>query len=236
VLPEPPADLHPKARSVVDLYESMRQENRRFGPGRSLIRPRSCYRNLPDSVRLRYELLDWSNFRTLLDLFQHDPSPFVMPSLKIPERVDLYAAYQLSTGRYSGKHGGADWFLHLPDGTPVGVLHLYDLSFEWWEGKRFPCMCGYAIGERFRRQGYAEEALRHLLSVLPTQFLIYEVQAEPLRANEPSQALLRKTGFTFQRNIKNEHGPSALWYQQVVSPMPYTPWEAVEALSDFGND
>lgn len=168
----------------------------------------ACYRDLPDSPRLRYELLSWANYRVLLDLFSHDPSPFVTSSLKKTDQLDLYAAAQLASGRYSGKRGIVDWLLRLADGTYIGVLHLYDVNYETWKGKRFPCMCGYAIAEPCRRQGYAEEALRHLLSRLPTDFKLFEAQAEPLEANQPSRALLEKTGFTFQRRFKNFWGPA----------------------------
>ncbi|WP_460968320.1 GNAT family N-acetyltransferase [Spirosoma migulaei] len=213
---QPPFDLHPKARKVVDAYEEMR---------RSDAITRACYRDLPPSNRLQYELLDWHNYRVLLDLFSQDTNPFVMSSLKEPEKLDEYVAYQLAIGRYSGKRGMCDWFLRLADGTYVGILHLYDVSFELWEGKRFPCMCGYAIAEPFRRQGYAYEALSQLLSRLPEDFKLFKARAEPLEANVASRALLEKVGFRFEKTFKNYWGEAALYNKKLVKRTPRLSWK-----------
>ena len=190
-----PSDLSPKALKIVTMYDEMRR------PG---AKPRLCYQALPDSDRLSYELLNWDNYLIMNDLFGSDPSPLITSDLRENLRLDLYAAFQLASGRYSGKHGSCDWFLRLKDGTYIGVLHLYDVSFELMDRKRFPCSCGYAIAAPFRRQGYAMEALQHLLFYLPAHFKLYEVQAEPLRTNEASIGLLTKAGFTQKKYFKNE--------------------------------
>lgn len=212
---QPPPDLHPEAWKVVDLFTETRL------PG---AEPLACYQNLPPSNRLTYELLNWHNYRILLDLFGQDDSLFVMTSLKNSAELDKYAAFQLSLGRYSGKRGICDWLLRLSDGTYIGVIHLYDVSCELWKGKRSPCMCGYAIAEPFRRQGYAEEALTHLLSRLPEDFKLFEAQAEPLEANVASRALLEKVGFTFKKPFKNFWGQSALYTKKLVKRTPRLSW------------
>jgi|GEM_PF-1022766 len=225
---DPPIDLHPDARWVVDLYAKMRSQWDEIG--RPHPTPHPCFRDLPPSTRLQYETLSWTNYQVLLDLFQYDESPFVMSPFKSRPKLDEYVAYQLVTGRYSGKRGSIDWFIRLHDGTKVGVLHLYDVNFELWDGKRFPCMCGYAIAQPYRRLGYAEEALHHLLSLLPTDYKLFEVQAEPLRTNDASRALLEKTGFSFQKNSKNEWGLSALYYKKLVAEIPTLSFEELDEL------
>ncbi|AQG81150.1 GNAT family N-acetyltransferase [Spirosoma montaniterrae] len=217
----PPADLHPEAQKVVDLYNEIRWPD---------SKPLAYYRDLPTSNRLCYETLSWSNYRILLNLFEQDTSQYVMPSLKRPDELDIYVAYQLSTGRYGAKRGSIDWLLRLHDGTYVGVLHLYEISLEIWDGKRMPCMVGYAIAEPFRRQGYAEEALKHLLGQLPVQFLLYEARAEPLQTNAASCSLLKKTGFSFLRNFKNYWGQAALYHIQVTSVLPDVSFEELDNL------
>lgn len=213
-----PSSLSAKALEIVALFDKTRWPS---------SKPRPCYRNLPNSARLSYELLDWNNYETMLELFGNDTNPFVMSSLREKAEYDQYAAYQLGTGRYSGKRGACDWFLRLQNGVYVGVLHLYDVSFELIDGKRYPCSCGYAIAEPFRRQGYAEEALRHLLSKLPLHFKLYQVEAEPLRANEASVSLLTKVGFKFKKYFKNEWGNSVLMSKKLAVRIPKLTWEEI---------
>lgn len=215
-----PSDLSPKALEIITMYGEMRRPN---------AMPRLCYQALPDSERLSYELLNWDNYLIINDLFSNDLSPFIASDFREKSRLDLYAAFQLASGRYSGKHGSCDWFLRLKDGTYIGVLHLYDVSFELMDGKRFPSSCGYAIAAPFRRQGYALEALQHLLFYLPPHFKIYEVQAEPLRTNEASIALLTKAGFTHKKYFKNEWGNAVLMYKKLVDNIPKLTWQEIDA-------
>ena len=228
IIGTPPADLHPEARKIVDLYDRMRGDRDEFGM--DPVKPNACFRDLPPSEQLTYESLNWSNYQVLLHLFQADKSPFVMPPFKSRQKLDQYAAIQLATGRYSGKRGIIDWLIANSDGIYIGVLHLYNVSFEIWDDKRQPCMCGYAIARPFRRKGYAEEALLHLLSRLPIDYKLFEAQAEPLQANIPSRTLLEKTGFTFKKNHKNHWGPSALYHKKLVDEIPKISFEDLEEL------
>ena len=153
-----------------------------------------------------------------------------MGSLKESGESDEYAAYQLATGRYSGKRGMCNRFLRLADGTYVGILHLYDVSFELINGKRFPCMCGYAIAEPYRRRGYAEEALTHLLSRLPVDFKLFKTQAEPLEANSTSRMLLEKVGFKFEKSAENYWDEATLYSKKLVKRTPHLSWKEFEKI------
>lgn len=204
---EPPADLTHEAREIVDLFSRMCRPD-------SL--PRACYHDLPPTARLRYETLTWANYGQLLELFGADADPFVMPPFKTRDTLDEYTAYQLALGRYSGKRGSCDWLLRRDDGVCVGVLHLHEVSFEIWQGKRRPCKVGYAIRQPFRRQGYAEEALRNLLAMLPTQFLLFDAEATVLLGNEASVSLLQKVGFRYVSKTADYWGPSTRWHYKTV--------------------
>lgn len=159
------------------------------------------FADLPPSARLRYELTQWNNYTDYLTLFQNDPSPFVDKRFKSKEALDEYAVGLLEIMCYDIKRAGCDWILRLTDGTPVGVLHFYDLSKEQEnltdEDDDFfnACSIGYAVAAPYRRQGYAFEACSHLLHHAKVTFNRYKLQASTLESNLASVALLKKLGF-----------------------------------------
>lgn len=204
--------LQPKTREAIRLHREMRRKRNT---------PSFRYQNLPDTDRLRYELVTWKNFTAYLDLFQNDPNPFVDEHFKTRPKLERYIAHLLEYSRYSFKHGGCDWLLRLKiDGTPIGVLHVYDLNWEFIDGKFFPCMVGYALGEAFRKQGFAYEAASHLLNQIPVLFQRYEAMAEPLAGNHASNSVLRKLGFTQKRSLSDRH--STIWHKKLVRRIPLT--------------
>ena len=181
-------------------------------------KPRFDYQNLPDTHRLSYELLTWDNFRLMLDLFQNDPDPYLAQDFKSLELLEDYAVGQLEYARYSFKHGACDWFLRLKDTNDlVGTLHIYDLNWELYDGKHPACVIGYGIAEKFRRQGFATEAMQHLLQQIPLIFKRYEVLANPKIANTASRRLLENLGFTEEC----ERGSDESWWEKkLVSNIP----------------
>lgn len=204
------AEILPETLEDILFYREKRWE---------YAKPRFRYQNLPDSECLSYELMNWENFGLYRQLFENDPSPFVETQLKVREEIEEYVVMLLESYRYSFKRGACDWFLkRREDGAYVGVLHLYDLNHEFWDGKHFPPSFGYAIAEPFRRQGYAFEAAQHLLALIPPIFGRYEVTADPRVDNLASQVLLQKLGFEEKR--KSSNGRHVLFYKQLVHPLP----------------
>ncbi len=189
-------------------------------------KPRFEYQNLPDTERLCYELFNWDNFHQMLDLFQNDPNPFVSDEFKSLNQLEVYTVAQLEYSRYSFKRGACDWFIKLKTTHElVGVLHIYDLNWELYDGKHPACMVGYAIGEEFRKQGYAYEATKHLLNQIPIIFKRYEVMAEPKIDNEASYNLLKKLGFKEKRKFRDDK--STLFYKKMVNKIPLKTCEQV---------
>jgi RimJ/RimL family protein N-acetyltransferase len=169
------------------------------------------YKNLPDTNRLHYELMTWDNFQNMLTLFHNDPNPFVSNEFKTLENVEFYAVSQLEFNRFSHKRGACDWFLRdKVTHELVGVLHLYELNTEYYNGKHPACVFGYSITEKYRAQGYAYEAATHLLKQIPLIFKRYEVKAISKNANTASCQLLKKLGFKIVEPINFDE---TLWYK-----------------------
>ncbi len=181
--------------------------------------PRFDYQNLPDTEQLSYELLTWDNFKNFLTLFENDPNPFVMKQFKTLDQLEMYAVSQLEYNRYSFKHGACDWFLRSKtSGELIGVLHIYELNWELMNGKHFPCMFGYAIAEPYRRQGFATEAVMHLLNHIPLTFKRFEVLANPEKDNLASRAFLEKLGL--KRKTGFVEKKSVFYYKKLAKRIP----------------
>ncbi|MFN8353649.1 MAG: GNAT family protein [Spirosomataceae bacterium] len=196
-------ELLPEARQRMEDWQELRLPD---------SEPYFPYQPLPASERLAYELMNWDNCGTMLDLFADDPHPFVEPSLKSRPAFDYYLIDVLDYRHYSAKHGSCDWFLRY-QGQYIGVLHLYDLNVAIYERKHPPCFVGYAIAEAHRQQGFAEEALRHLLQQIPLIFERYDVMAEPKLQNVASRHLLQKVGFVEKRMSRGNQ--TSIWYKDL---------------------
>jgi RimJ/RimL family protein N-acetyltransferase len=103
-------------------------------------------------------------------------------------------------------------------------LHIYDLNWELYDGKHPSCSVGYAIAEKYRRQGFAFEAMTHLLTQIPLIFKRYAVKAHFKIANTNSRFLLEKLGFIEVREIRSD---SSLWRKQLVENIPLKTYEEV---------
>lgn len=203
---------------AIKSYETW-QEMRRNNPFSKKKTPSFIYLNLPDSERLSFKLVNWRNYKTYLKLFQNDTHEFVDDRFRSLDELEEYAVSVLEYQRFSKKRGGCDWFIFLKNTkTPIGVLHIYDLNWEFMDGVFFPCMIGYALSEKYRNKGFAYEASLHLLTQIPILFGRFEVQAEPRFDNLSSRNLLEKLGFSFKRTF--DSGKSVLYYKKLVDEIP----------------
>jgi hypothetical protein len=135
-------NLSPKNLETIKMYRQMRRPN---------AKPWFDFKNLPNSKRLSYKLLNWRNYKTYLRLFENDESSFVMDDFKTLKNMELYTLFMIESNRFSGKRGACDWIIYLKDKTPIGVLHLYELNLEIYDGKHPKPQFGYAIAEPFRK-------------------------------------------------------------------------------------
>ena len=95
----------------------------------------------------------------------------------------------------------------------MGVLHIYALNLELYDGKHPACVIGYAVAEKYRRQGFAFESTTHLLHQIPLIFKRYKVEAHFKIANTPSQSLLIKLGFVEDRKAGSD---ATVWSKQLI--------------------
>jgi RimJ/RimL family protein N-acetyltransferase len=216
-------NLSEKTLENIKMYRQMR---------RPKAKPWFDFKSLPDSERLSYKLLNWRNFTTYLKLFEKDRSPFVMDDFKTRKAMEQYTLFMLESNRFSGKRGGCDWIVYLKDKTPIGVLHIYDLNFEIYEGKHPKPQFGYAIAEPFRKQGYAFEATTHLLNLIPNQFKRYEVLANTHKNNEASISLLEKLGFKVYKGI-NDKVVQYFYKKLIDGKIPKVRWTENGVIEEF---
>jgi RimJ/RimL family protein N-acetyltransferase len=188
-------------------------------------KPRFDFKNLPDSDRLRYELMTWDNYKQVLDLFENDPNPYVSEDFKTLYRLEDYVVDQLEYSRFSFKQGACDWFLRLKTTNElVGILHIYGLNWALIDGKHPVCAVGYAIGEKHRRRGFATEATAHLLLQIPIIFHRYEIIANSNKNNAASRCLLENLGFTEDYAL----GINETWWQKrLIDDIPLKTVEQV---------
>ncbi len=207
-------NLSEKNLETLKMYRQMR---------RPKAKPLFDFSNLPDSERLSYKLLNWRNFTTYLKLFEKDESPFVMDDFKTRKAMEQYTLFMLEGNRFSGKRGGCDWIIYLKNKKPIGILHLYDLNFEIYDGYHPKPQFGYAIAEPFRKNGYAFEAVTHLLNLIPKQFKRYEILANTHKNNEASINLLQKLGFRVYKEL-NDKAVQYFYKKLIEGKIPKVHW------------
>ncbi|GAB4399682.1 MAG: hypothetical protein OHK0053_20240 [Microscillaceae bacterium] len=146
--------------------------------------------------RLFFETLTGFNYPQLLNMFGHDPSPFVSEKFKTLGHLTKYVAFLLGRLRFSQTAAGCDFLIRCRNTEAyVGVLHLYDLSPKEDEAGRKTCTVGFAVAWPHRQKGYAFEALSQLLRHLQQNLDRQEVRAYTDSMNIAAQRLLAKVGF-----------------------------------------
>ena len=153
--------------------------------------------NLPDSENLSYELLDFSNYLIIYDMFKDDNNPFVENYYKdeklLYDEITSYLEYSMG----SFKRGACSWLYKLKDtGEYVGNIDLYNISYENYDNARHKCSIGFTTRACFRQQNYTTEAIKNLLNHILTHYERNIVVADTKLENIPTQMLLKKLGFS----------------------------------------
>ena len=151
---------------------------------------------IPPSIRLAYEPLSYENGLQLLSIFKEDTDPFVDERFKSEAEVEEYLAGMMEYMPYSHKNAAFDWLLRLKTtGEYIGVLHLHDLSNQVFGSANRKATIGYAIGERFRRQGFISEAIAHFSAFLFNNSNKIKLLVYTDKANTASVGLMHSLGW-----------------------------------------
>ena len=136
------------------------------------------------------------NAERLWRLFSSDLHPFLDKRFTERELFEEYIDCLLDWMPYSARYGGADWLVSLREnGEDVGVVHLYNLTEEDYNGNRYTCAVGFATAEKYRNQGVMSEAVPQCIDYAAATFGVTSCLAYLKKDNAASAALLRKLHF-----------------------------------------
>lgn len=122
---------------------------------------------VPPSVRIAFEPMTYENGMQLFEIFKNDTHLFVDARFKSESETADYVACMMEYARFSNKNAAFDWLLKSKTtGEYIGVFHLHDLSNQVFGSTNRKATIGYAIGETFRQQGFAHEAITHFSNFL----------------------------------------------------------------------
>lgn len=178
--------LSQKMQDKIAFYRSMRRKE---------AKPFFEFPPLSPSARLEYLPLDYDNYHILHELFGQEDNPFVNLEFKEKEKIGSYVVDLREFAKFSPKRGAFDWLIYYED-MPIGVIHLYDLTREKIDDKYKRCTIGFSIAEKYRRLGFASEAILHEMNYIFDHFPdIENILAYTYPDNEASIGVLRKLGF-----------------------------------------
>ena len=97
------------------------------------------------------------------------------------------------------------------DDQLIGVCGLYDR--EGIDGLDL----GFAFLPEYEKKGYAFESARKLTEVAIRYFKISQISAIVSKENKPSQKLLEKLGFIFEKTIKLPNDEEAVFLYTIIA-------------------
>lgn len=163
------------------------------------------YPNITSTNRLEFEELSSENYHQLVQLFEKDSSIFIQEEYKnLTQAKDYYHAYQCFRN-LSPKAGNCDWFFKLKStGEYLGLINLYDLTFDQESEYYKICSIGYATGKKYRRQGLTKEAVKALIGYAFSYLKLECITASTVNDNLASCSFLQSLGFEINTKDHND--------------------------------
>lgn len=117
-------------------------------------------------------------------------------------------------------HSGADtgysfYVFRAADDALIGGITLNNVR----RGVTQSCSIGYWIGAPYAQQGYMTEALAALVPFIFDTLGLHRIEAACLIPNEPSQALLRKIGFSEEGHARRYLKINGEWQDHLLFAM-----------------
>ena len=139
---------------------------------------------------LRLLRLTPQNYGVLYELFADDDHPYVEERFRDKAGLYDYVAQLMAVFPYQPQHGGADYLVY-EEQTPVGIVHLYDLSVETPER----AFVGFQIAAPWRGSDVAHRAVSTLETYALTERGLTDLRAETYASNRHAQAFLLRRGY-----------------------------------------
>ena len=95
----------------------------------------------------------------------------------------------------------------------VGTVSFREISFAPY---RLSAKIGYKIDHRFRRRGYATEAITAACHAMFVEEKLHRIEATVLPDNTASQRLLEGLGFAFEGRLRDEIRLNGQWRDHLV--------------------
>ncbi|MGK0365432.1 MAG: RimJ/RimL family protein N-acetyltransferase [Saprospiraceae bacterium] len=162
--------------------------------------------NINPTEHLTFEPLSKKNYKNLYFLFKDDFDPFVQKEYKNIESAEKYFNSYSYFRDASPQTTVRDWFFKLKStGEYIGLLNLYDLTFDAESEYHKMCSIGYATGEKYRRKGLTKEAMKALVRYIFAELNLECITASTTNENIASRAFLGSLGFSMNTKDHNDN-------------------------------
>ncbi|MEZ4662037.1 MAG: GNAT family N-acetyltransferase [Caldilineaceae bacterium] len=155
--------------------------------------------------RLTASAFTFQDLDELRHLHQDEQVMRTLGGIRSAEQTEHFLAEKI---KHWQTHGFGYWiFRHQATADFVGRAGLQHIHI----GGRDEVEVGYTVARRHWGQGYATEMAQAMIDIAFQQLALPTLVCFTLTTNLPSQRVMRKVGFTFERKITHANQPHVLY-------------------------